>query len=159
MYLPINLSIHPSVYLSIHLPIHPSIYLSIHPSIYLSIHLSLHLSIHHIHPSISPSIYPSYPSIHLSIYPSIYPSVHPSIYLSIYIYIELGYKYDPSPCNLLRSPHLAVDLRGTVPAPLPSQLHGTEVEPRSTEQGTLASRNIWELYGVIETNYGGLWWR
>ena len=81
------------------------------------------------------SIYPSYPSIHLSIHPSIYPSIYQFIYPYIYIERERGreldYKYDPAPCTLLRSPHLAVDLRGTVPAPLPSQLHGAEVEPRS----------------------------
>ena len=91
------------------------------------------------------SIISIYPSIHPSIYPSIYQFIYPYIYIERERGRELDYKYDPAPCTLLRSPHLAVDLRGTVPAPLPSQLHGAEVEPRSTEQGPLASRNVWEL--------------
>ena len=83
VFLPMPLSIYPTIDLSIclsslstylsslslSLSLYLSIDLSLSPSIYISIYLSIHLSIH--------------PSIHLSIYLSFYPSIYPTTHLSV----------------------------------------------------------------------------
>ena len=86
--LTLKVYINPSVFLPMPLSIYPTIDLSTCLSNCLSTYLSIYLSLY---PSIYPSIYLSLPlSIYLSIYPSIYLSIHPSIYLSILLPIYLS---------------------------------------------------------------------
>jgi hypothetical protein len=104
----------------------------------------------------------------ISIYPSIHPSIHLSIHLSIYLSIYIYRERERERVRLQIWPSTMHSVEISAPCGRPPWHRSSSVAFAAPRRGSGASfdwtgtvgvSKCMGANGVIETNYGGLWWR